>query len=563
MQKLSFALSILVLPSAFHSVQSQAAQTKTETATVSGRVSLKGEPARGVTVILQMQTPGLSNAPRAKTDESGRYHFTGVPAGRYSVFAVAPGYVSPEESDFSRRGKSLNLADGDKVENIDLEIKRGGVITGRVVDSQGRPVIEERVTLTRVDANNKPQGYFLYNGNYDIYQTDDRGFYRIYGAPEGRYLVSVGQAESAGSATIIYRREFYPRVFYPDATSESEAKAINVSEGSEASNIDITVSDPKQTYDVSGRVVDAGGGQPVAGVEVVVGRLMKDGRYAGGYSGNGARSGPNGEFRLFGVAPGMHAVVARPDNATGGFISDPVIVDIGEGSVTGVEIKVRQGASISGVVIIEGTNDPKIQAKLLQTSLSATVRPTSQAQAAQVNSSFVRVKADGSFQLRGLHPGKAVLSVNHPMNARDLRMLRIERNGAPVSDGIEIEADEQVTGVRVILIHGSLAIRGELRVVGGPAPANYSFFVSPRRVDQPGLSLQGAEVDARGRFVIENLPPGEYDLRVTPVFYSNSAPLSPEIRRRIRSSVERVILSAGITPPIVITLNLNEKERDQ
>ena len=116
MQKLSFALSVLVLPFTFHSIQSQAAQTKTGTATVSGRVTLKGEPARGVMVVLQAQSQGAPNAPRARADESGRFHFTSVSAGRYSVYAVAPGYVSPGDVSYGMRGKSLLLADGEKVD---------------------------------------------------------------------------------------------------------------------------------------------------------------------------------------------------------------------------------------------------------------------------------------------------------------------------------------------------------------------------------------------------------------------------------------------------------------
>src|SRR5262245_28837393 len=124
MRKLSFALSVLVLPFAFHSVravQSQTTEAKTGTATVSGRVILKGEPARGVMVILSTQSPPVPNAPRATTDESGRFNFTGVPAGSYSVYAAAPGYLSTGDSNFGMRGKMLNLAEGEKVENIDIE----------------------------------------------------------------------------------------------------------------------------------------------------------------------------------------------------------------------------------------------------------------------------------------------------------------------------------------------------------------------------------------------------------------------------------------------------------
>jgi protocatechuate 3,4-dioxygenase beta subunit len=534
-------------------------------ATVSGRVILKGEPARGVIVILQSQNQSQFNAPRARTDESGRFHFTSLPAGRYSVSAVAPGYASPEDNNLpGRRGKTLTLADGERVENVDLEIKRGGVIAGRVADSQGRPVIEERLNLGKLDANNRPRGIFYDSPNFDMYQTDDRGLYRIYGLPEGRYIVSVGYAESPGSAIITSRREFYPRVFYPNATSESEAKVIEVREGSEATNIDITVHDPKQTQDVYGRVVDAGSGQPVAGVEVALGGVTRDGRYNGGYSGSGVRSGPNGEFRMFGVPPGKYAILARPDETnSSGFISDPVIVDIGEEALTGVEVRVRQGASISGVVVIEGTNDPKIQAKLSQVSLSAYVTSTGQGPPAPQSRGLARVNADGSFRISGLQSGKVAISMFGPSAARGLAIARIERNGAPASEGIDVDAGEQVTGVRVILVYGTLAIRGEFRIVGGALPAASKFFAYARRVDQPAQNQPSAEIDARGLFVIDNLPPGEYEIRVSTAFLPDGQPFSQEIRRLALSVKERVILSGGNSPPIVLTLDLTRKEGDR
>src|SRR5215813_13216883 len=139
MRKLGFTLSILILPFALYAVRAQTTETKSDTkagtAAISGSVTLKGEPARGVMVILQTGNQPTSNASRARTDESGRFSFTGVPAGKYSVYAVAPGYISPGDSNFpGLQGKRLNLADGEKVEDVDLEIKRGGVIAGKVTD---------------------------------------------------------------------------------------------------------------------------------------------------------------------------------------------------------------------------------------------------------------------------------------------------------------------------------------------------------------------------------------------------------------------------------------------
>ena len=121
MRKLSFALSILVLPLAFHSVQAQSVETKVGTATVSGRVTLKSEPARGVVVLLQSEeamragdrSPGL----RMKTDENGRFRFAGLKADRYMLVAFAPGFVTPSENTFGTRTKTIDLADGENVAN--------------------------------------------------------------------------------------------------------------------------------------------------------------------------------------------------------------------------------------------------------------------------------------------------------------------------------------------------------------------------------------------------------------------------------------------------------------
>lgn len=567
MSKLCFALSILVLPFAFHSIQAQgkpqAVETKAGTATVSGRVMLKVEPARGVMVILQARRQDAFKSPRARTDESGRFHFSSLPAGSYSVFAVAPGYVSPEDVNFSfygQPGKTLNLADGEKVENVDLEIKRGGVIAGRIIDPQGRPVIEVGINLSRLDANNQPRSFYLYGENEDMRRTDDRGFYRIYGLPEGRYLVSAGYAEGTGSVSVTSRREFYPRVFYPNAVNEAEAKKIKISEASEVVNIDITLPDPKQTYDVYGHVVDADSGQPVAGVEVVIGGLTKEGGYSGGYGGSGARSGANGAFRIFGVVPGRYAILARPDELNEGFISAPVIVDISED--TGVDVRVRQGSSISGVVVIEGTNDPKVHAKLSQIGLATVIRPADQGPPVW-SRGIVRANADGGFRLSGLQSGKVAISIALSPATRDLVMSRIERNGAPVDGGIEVEAGEKASGVRVILVHAPFTIRGELRVVGGELPAGCSFLAALRRVDQTEGNQPGVETDARRQFVIENLPAGEYVISVSPYRCLGSQQLSPEIGRLISSFKETVVLHSGNPPPIVFTLDLSRKEGDQ
>jgi hypothetical protein len=75
--------------------------------------------------------------------------------------------------------------------------------------------------------------------------------------------------------------------------------------------------------------------------------------------------------------------------------------------------------------------------------------------------------------------------------------------------------------------------------------------------------LRGGEVDARGQFVIENLAPGEYEVRVTPTFNPDGQQLSPEIRRRFSSAKEKVVLTGANQQPITLVIDLSQKERDR
>jgi hypothetical protein len=266
MRKLSFALSILVLITTFYSVKAQTAGTVIKTATISGSVVMNGETARGVLVYLHpISSPTPSNPDaylRARTDEGGHFRITGVAAGDYFIIPLAPGFIYSGGDEPGLRRKTLKVSEGVNVENIDIELYRGGVITGRVTDSQGRPLVGKQVLLSRFDKSGWSSPNVSYGPSFEMYETDDRGVYRLYGLPVGRYLVSVGFPASAGAVTVSRSGTFYPRTFHPKAANESEAKAIEVTEASESVDADITVLESKPAPTISGRVIDADSGQP-------------------------------------------------------------------------------------------------------------------------------------------------------------------------------------------------------------------------------------------------------------------------------------------------------------
>jgi hypothetical protein len=151
MHRIIFAASVLLqftcLPIEL-SAQSQTGAAKPGTATVSGRVTAKGILFRNATVILQPEQPAVSQDQnsilRAQTDENGSYKITGVSARRYRIVASASRFFIPPGRVVRPGGTVLNIGEGENIENMDLELKRGGVITGRVTYSNTDFVVNFR-----------------------------------------------------------------------------------------------------------------------------------------------------------------------------------------------------------------------------------------------------------------------------------------------------------------------------------------------------------------------------------------------------------------------------------
>jgi Carboxypeptidase regulatory-like domain len=452
MQKLSFALGILILPSAFHSVQAQTEETRIKTGAISGRVMVKGEPAKNILVYLHPHSsPAPSNPDaylRARTDENGRFRIAGVAAGDYSIIPLAPGFVCYGGVEPSLLRKTLKAPAGGNVENVDIELYRGGVITGRVTDSRGQPLTEMQVQISRLEEDGRWIPSSSYGASLEMYVTDDRGVYRLYGLPVGRYLVSIGIPFSAGEVLNSRRGTFYPRTFHPKAANESKAKVIEITEGAEIDGVDIIAPESTPTRSISGRVINADTGQPVEGVKIVYNGKLDDAGYIN-YWRSGVISEANGEFSLKNMSPGKYALIASADGESE-FFSKTVVSDSRDGDVNGVEIKVHRGGSLSGVVVIEGTNDPEALAKLPTLAIYVHVRSD---QVNEPRRDNPKISDDGSFHIRGLPQGWAHI-VHAPLTqSRGFSLARVEHNGAVVRDGIDVGPGKRVTGVRVVLVY--------------------------------------------------------------------------------------------------------------
>ncbi len=534
--------------------------TKIGTAAISGRVTLKGEPAAGVSVGLQPQQTGPGGAPyvpdrskysRVKTDNEGRFSFSSLNAGQYRIVALAAGFVSADDSQLVN-GKMVTLTDGENLENVELRLKRGAVITGRVTDSSGNPIVEKSVRLTKLDA----RGNFApFNINGEMTRTDDRGVYRIYSLPAGKYKVSMGVPPQAGAGVPDMSRLYFAQTFHPDTTDEKQAKIIELGEGSEATDVDIKITETKKTFDISGRVIEPATGQPVAGLQIGYGTLGANGGLMNAFGGMGATDA-QGEYQIQGVLPGKYVVFgdSRFNSQASDFYTDQTPVEVTNSDLAGIEIKAHRGGSVSGVAIVEGTTDPAVLKLLSSINLNASSRSSDQ----NMTSRSTRPAANGSFRFSGVKPGKVDIKAFTP--GEGLKQIRVEYNGTAVTDGLELQQGENLTNVRVVFGYGTGIVRGQLKIVGGELPANTQLNLITKFLGGSGSEFY-TQVDTRNQFILKNLPPGEYELRLT-AYTPNRTPEVAKMLEFMNKRTHRVTVgNSEMTTEIVI--DLSQKENNE
>jgi protocatechuate 3,4-dioxygenase beta subunit len=515
-------------------------------ATISGKVSDGERGLPGISVALIASGPesrGRSSA-RARTDAEGRYRLEGIKPGRYQVVPTAPAHVAAERgSNWPPGSKLVNVLAGDEIGDVDFRLIEGGVITGRVTDADGQPVVGESITLTRVDRNPGEDSPIAMNPALRMRTTDDRGVYRLYGLPPGRYRVSIGQGGGMGDVRQVGPRRYYQRTFHPGTLEESEARIIEVTAGSEAENVDITVGRPSKTFRAAGRVVYAETGQPAPGVRVNYGGVIEAAQRIASMA--GATSDARGEFQLEGLTPGRYAAFS-PAVEGSEWYAEPVPFDISSSDTSGIELRLRRGASLSGFVQVEGMTDRAAVARMLAgIRLFGYSETPGRLQAMEIGTP-IAVAPDGSFRFTGLRPGKLRVMLT-PGEVRGLAISRIEINGASVRDGIQIAEGAQLTGARVVLVYGTSTLRGQVSITGAAPPPNTRLIVYLRRAGGDSQFARTAEVDARGRFQLEGLPSGTYEVQ--------ARGFAPG-RLRFEGQPQQVFIADGSEQQVALTVAL-------
>ena len=544
-RKRIFCLGAFVCSVVLFSASNYLSQTpaKSNSASISGRVTVAEKGVADVTVVATSATAFDGRTiGRAKTDPEGNYRIDGLPAGSFRLSPVTLPYALEGSHGVPEmRGQTINVVDGEAVDRVDFKLVRGGVITGRITDVDGNPVIGEQVGVH--GSNVRSESWSFENPRN---RTDDRGIYRIFGLAAGEYRVSVGQDNPSAIGSVIGRSGgFYIKTYFPGTTKQSEAKVLELKEGAELSNVDFVVGRLSDGFAISGRVVD-NTGKPQPTVSVGYSRVV-EGKQDFGRLNFMSLTDADGKFRAEGIQPGKYRVftLGGPTQPRT-LYSEVSQFEVVDADVTGIVITLRPGATISGVAVIENNPDPGLIAGLQTIQLYAASSQNDRAPSVAIT----QINADGTFTLSGLSPGKVRIGIQHyPTPPKGFHLLRVELEGV-AKEEIEVTAGADIQGVRLVFNHGAGSLRGRVKTEGGNLPEGARFYVT---LVQPGQAIQAfpqhIQVDARGQFFADNISPGTYELKARVRLASGDSP-------RVPTATRSVTIAHDVETDVTIVLNL-------
>ena len=532
------------------SIQGQRPVPNRNSGSISGRVTVDGKPKAGLVVELLTTDGARRQIAKASTSKTGKYVLTNVEAGTYDVFPSAPTLVVPNQGSSGQPGKIVTIETGESVKGIDFDLVTKGSISGRVLDSSGEPVKGQVVELIIRGEDNYSRPF--HSSAPGDHKTDDKGVYRISGVPPGRYILKVGKAYGL---TAYGRNEkndvHYAETFHPSAAEASDAAVVEVQTQREITDVDITVGKPLKLYEIAGQLIVVKTGAPVPNVALEVITTSANGKSSTHLSG-AFSSNANGEFSIPNALPGRYIVAPKNDRVSNTY-GDPISFDVKDEDVTGLKIPMHSASTLSGIVTIEGIIDPPIADVLSKVMISADTLseyPTSSGVISTIN-------ADGGFRITGIRPGKVSLFTYMSRGGEPaaLRLLRIERNGMELRDGIDVRSGEDVNGLRLVLGAGSSVLRGNVKIEGGPLEG-VNLYVMYRPTTGNPQSFYRAELDARQHFVIKGLTPGDYELMIGPMSVEISGERGSRMKDRMPTVRQTVAVAAGVDAEVTLVMTL-------
>jgi len=446
------------------------------------------------------------------TDSRGRFLYENVPAGAYVLTVSKAGYYDGAYGKRRPSGSALpfEIAATQSISDMRVEVFRGCVITGSVVDEGSEPIAGARVIAFRREF---VEGEWRYTSSgSDI--TDDRGAFRVFGLQPGEYIVSTpttqattsnGDVLTANAVDIGEHSTAYPTLFYPASRYFPLALPLLLASGEIKYAVDFKWS-PVTARTVSGRLT---GSESATGGQVV--RLVPFDSQGAGYGTETAItiSAPDGSFKFLRVPAGDYrleagASFAGVPEATTAVTWGRADIAVIDEDVTGLEVPMAGGRTISGAVTFSSSalRPPAMTlSRVPVTLVPATpgLSPTSK----------IAVEPDGTFKRSNLVPGPYYVRVG--ATPPGIFLQSISGGGRDALDAPIDVTDDDLDTIEITLTDRGTEILGSVRdgrLLQMPGAA--VIVMSAHDREWTPNRTRYLRASSAGSFAVSGLPPGDY-----------------------------------------------------
>jgi len=478
---------------------------------VSGKVvsAQSGQGLRKVTVRLKGEGAEGTEEYEATTDAAGAFRIEGVPAGEYTVTVTRTGYFVASTAESAMQ---VTVEAGLEVAGTLYKMDAAGIVTGKITEADGDPVVGVSVTVLRRGEEGASEES---RGEKEVGRgaTNDLGEFRVANVPAGMYAIMAepasgqGPTANAGDKTRGSKRAAYVITYYPGVPEEKQAGPVLVKAGETAAvNFGLLT---KETYRVSGTVL-GGASAAVSGIVLTS---------SSGSTLSAALDGA-GQFEFPSVEPGRYEarLLLKSVGAAGGkpkYQNVRTPIEVSNEDMVDLQLQPETRGTVSGTFRRE--NEGNVDWSLMAVTLvPMTAVATAEAGAGADTVVTVEVpnptalNEDGTFEVKDVAAGSYWIEMEAKSD-----LFRDDYVKSVMEDGREtVETGFAVNGgatLDVVMSGRGAVIEGTVvDEKGYPVVDAYVVTVpSGGKESRPG-AYQRVQTKAKGVFELHGLNPGEY-----------------------------------------------------
>ncbi|MDP9158962.1 MAG: carboxypeptidase-like regulatory domain-containing protein [Acidobacteriota bacterium] len=433
----------------------------------------------------------------AITSEDGKFNFSGLPVGKYSLGGAKRGFISGAYDQHDQFSTAIVLGAGLDTESLVLRLAPAAIISGVVFDEVGEPVRQATVTAYHDDHSS---GVSVIH-EFGSAQTNDLGEYEITPLLPGTYFLAARakpwyaihvNSPPAGQTPppAPIDRSFdvaYPTTYYPNVTDADGATPIPV-RGGDHLQADIHVS-PVPAVSVIFRDPNlAAGGFVVPQLQ----QPVFDDTISAESSGNFPSPGV---FEISGIPAGRYNIRIGEHGGEQALQMNGIDLNSSQ-----QEIDTSAGEASSKVKIsVQIAGEPALPSRL-----AVGLRPKR-----RVNTAWQLVNAKGEALVEQIAPG--VYEVLIASSGKPYAISHISADGSELSGhNLDVKAGSS-PAITITLVGGSTTVEG-IAKRAEKAVAGAMIVLVPKDPETNRALFRRDQSDLDGTFSLKGVIPGVYNV---------------------------------------------------